>query len=422
MSQKKCRFKRGGITIQGFFDKSEVRSVKQSQGPVSCVSCGLYKDCMNAKIPPHGNFKKQIMVIGGSPNKKDDETGIPWQGGQGLLLRRMYARLGIDLFEDCVSLYAVGCWSDQAPSDYSVDCCRGKVLSAIKTYRPKIIILHGDEAVSSLITGYRWQKGQSGIATWRGWVIPDREFQAWVCPTFCPSFLIERAGTEASVICEQDLTQAFSRLHTALPLMKEEQECVTISQDIEGVLNHYKRQTGGLLALDLETTGLKPYNKEDHEIVTISFCNEWDRAHAIPFPTEPKHLRMLREILENPKTGKIAANLKFEDIWLHTLHGIQVAPWVFDTMQAAHIWDNRPGITGLKFQSYIRFGTANYDQEISAYLKSPGANQPNDIKRMVRSPALFNQLLLYNGIDSLLTFRLAQFQVEGMKLKIAGFV
>jgi hypothetical protein len=102
--------------------------------------------------------------------------------------------------------------------------------------------------------------------------------------------------------------------------------------------------------------------------------------------------------------------MKHEDNWLSTLCGISTNPWNFDTMQAAHILDNRPGVTGLKFQSYIKFGLSGYEQEISPFLKSPDANTPNRISELTKDKDALNKLLTYNGIDSLVTFRLAAVQ------------
>ena len=150
-------------------------------------------------------------------------------------------------------------------------------------------------------------------------------------------------------------------------------------------------------------------------MVTISFCADEEKAYVIPAPKTRKQIRLLKQLLENPKIGKIAQHMKFEDKWLSVMYGINTKPWAFDTMLASHILDNRPGITGLKFQTYVRFGLLGYDDEIGPYLRSGDANTPNRIMELVNNPASFQKLLLYNGIDSLVTFRLAKIQMEGLK-------
>lgn len=407
--------------MHGFFNKEALQgpAYKSEKGVLSCASCGLYKFAMNPKIKPYGEFRKGIMVVGEAPGEDEDLKGRPWQGKMGRALQHKYRQLGVDLFKDCISINAVNCrpvdgkGNNRPPSDHEVGCCRQKVLAAIKEYQPKVIILQGGSAVSSLITGHRWKGSQSGITTWRGWAIPDREFNAWVCPTFHPSFIERQEKNEAGVIWEGDLKRAFAKAeHPLLDRTKSEGDCVIVTHDVELVLSTLLRQPPPLLAFDIESTGLKPYNKEDHKIVSISFCGEWNKAWAIPMPTEPKHLRLLKRLLEGPDIKKIAANMKMEDNWLVTLLDINTDPWFFDTMQAAHILDNRPNINSLKFQAYVRFGTPNYDQEVSPYLKSPHPNVPNKIMELISTKEGFRKLLLYNGIDSLSTFRLAMIQMK----------
>ncbi|OQC75328.1 MAG: DNA polymerase I [Spirochaetes bacterium ADurb.Bin001] len=406
--------------MKGFFDKAQLQTPYRSEkGILSCVSCGLYKTAITPKMKPYGKFEKGIMVIGEAPSEEADEKGKPWQGKNGRIIHRKFKQLGIDLFEDCVSLYTVNCrpidekGNNRQPNDHEISCCRQKVIAAVKQYTPKLIILLGGAAISSIITGYCWRgSGKGGLNIWRGWNIPDRGFNAWICPTFHPSF-IERQEeeNEAHVIWTQDLEQSLSKLEGPFPSYKNEAECVKITYDVERVLTTILKNKPEFLAFDLETTGIKPYNKEEHKIVTISFCYDENFAYAIPFPTEPRLLCLLKRVLTHPKIGKIAANMKYEDNWMTFLHGIEVHPWVFDTMQAAHILDNRPGITGLKFQAYVQFGTPDYDSDIKPYLHSKYPNIPNKIMDMVKDPGLFKKLLLYNGMDSLITYRLAMRQI-----------
>lgn len=387
----------------------------------SCASCGLYQSVRSPKIPPFGEFRKRIMVVGEAPGAEEDAQGRPWVGRMGQALQREYARLGIDLFRDCISINAVNCrptdvrGSNRAPTSHEIACCRAKVLQAIQQYEPKTIILHGGTALESLI-GHRWSEALGGITKWRGWTIPDREHNAWICPTYHPSY-VERqreVSKEIVVIWGNDLRRAFSTVEGEWPSGSSEADCVTIMTDegeALGALRNILRQRPPLLAFDIETTGLKPYDSSAHEILTIAFCWGEDEAVAMPFSKSEVFQSQLRKLLTHPRIGKVAANMKYEDVWLATLAGIEVRPWAFDTMQAAHVLDNRPGITGLKFQSYVRFGLLGYERAVEAYLRSPDSNTPNRATELLQSPALLRELLLYNGIDALMEYRLAQIQM-----------
>jgi hypothetical protein len=87
-------------------------------------------------------------------------------------------------------------------------------------------------------------------------------------------------------------------------------------------------------------------------------------------------------------------------------------------MLAAHIIDNRFGVTGLKFQSYVRFGVLGYDDDVAPYLKAKDSNSVNRIMELAETKEGMRKLLLYNGIDSLMEYRLAVLQklsLEGME-------
>ena len=405
--------------MRGFFEIEKTAPYKSEKGIHSCVSCGMYKYVLTPRMKPYGKFKEGIMVIGESPGENEDKRGKPWQGKAGRALQRKFKELGISLFDDCISINATSCraidkkGANRTPTEFEIACCRQKVINAAKHYKPKVIILLGGVALSSLI-GYRWKSNLGGIMKWRGWTIPDGDYNAWVCPTFHPSFIEwQEEKNEVEVIWTSDLKQAFGRASDPFPGIGKIDDCVHIVKDereVETLLKDLNKGKG-YMAFDIETTGLKPYNKDDHEIVSISFCNKLNHAHVIPFPTKKKGLQLLKRLLQNPKIEKIAANMKFEDNWLNVLHGIEVTPWGFDTMQAAHILDNRPGITGLKFQSYVQFGVLGYDESVSLYLKSPDSNTPNRIMELVNDRRSFDRLLLYNGIDSLMTYRLALLQM-----------
>ena len=87
--------------------------------------------------------------------------------------------------------------------------------------------------------------------------------------------------------------------------------------------------------------------------------------------------------------------------------GCRVRGWHWDTMLTAHILDNRRGICSVKFQAFVRLGIPTWDDAISKFLYSKHANLMNNI-----SKAPLRDLLLYNGLDSLLEYKVMQKQKE----------
>ena len=107
---------------------------------------------------------------------------------------------------------------------------------------------------------------------------------------------------------------------------------------------------------------------------------------------------------------KIASNLKFEERWTCAILGHGVNNWQWDTMQAAHVLDNRQEICSIKFQAYARLGFPLYDGSVGKFLYAPSSNAPNRINR-----ADFGELLKYNSLDSLLEYKVAQLQMRDLK-------
>ena len=417
--------------IEGFFTKKEVESTSRLGGKtLSCISCGLYKQCTTPKMEPYGNFKKRILNIGEAPGETEDRKGKPWQGKAGKLLQQTYEELGIDLFNDCLNINAVHCrptdkeGNNRAPSNFEADCCRSKTISIIKEYKPKVIVLLGTTAVYSLI-GHRWKKDLSGVSKWRGFTIPDQDYMSWLCPTFHPSY-IERSmeagftkdpNPPEKLIWKQDLKQAFSLLEKTqyrnekvlmhpFPIYKE--PVIEYIEDLSVLNNITSRE----IAFDYETTGLKPH-AEGHRIICVSVADTEDHAYVFLMPKTRRERKPFVDLLLNPDIGKIAQNMKYEDAWTEVKLGINVQNWVWDTMLATHIIDNRPGVTGLKFQTYVQFGVVDYASEVEPYLSAVDNNNGNSLNRiedLIKKPGGIKVITKYCGYDSINELRLANKQ------------
>jgi hypothetical protein len=100
-----------------------------------------------------------------------------------------------------------------------------------------------------------------------------------------------------------------------------------------------------------------------------------------------------------------------------------VRGWEWDSMLAAHILDNRPGITGLKFQSYVHFGIVDYNSDVSAYIHSTSksGNEFNSLDKLVQKPMGKDKLLKYCGLDAIHEYRLALLQQEVMEYSFLPF-
>lgn len=401
--------------MEGFFTKKETASKTRPDGKVySCVACGLYKKCTHPRMKPFGNFKKGILNIGEAPDAVEDQDGRPWQGKSGKLLQKTYKKLGIDLFEDCLNIFAVHCFpmdedeDARVPSNFEVECCRRAVLQTVMEYKPKVIILLGSTAVYSLI-GHHWKKDLGSITKWRGWSIPDQDFNTWICPTFHPN-VIDPPRNNQSILVEetiwiQDLKQAFEKIKEPFPVHVEPK--IEIITDLT-ILNTINEE----IAFDYETTGLKPH-ATGHRIICCSIATSEKHAYVFMMPQTKRERLPFINLLANPKIGKVAQNMKFEEAWSLVKLNQPVQNWAWDSMLASHVLDNRPGVTGLKFQVYVQFGIIDYSSEIGPYLgadDNTNANAINRVHLLLNKPGGKEKLMKYCAYDAIYEYRLSKKQ------------
>lgn len=298
----------------------------------------------------------------------------------------------------------------------AIEYCRPNVLRTVRELKPEVIILLGTAAVQSLIS-HLWKADPGGIMRWAGWRIPSIELDAWVCPTFHPSFVSREQSPVVSGLFARHLQAAFDSpgrpWRGSPPDYESQVEVILNADDAAARLRRYR---AGIIAFDFESTTLKPDTSET-ELVTCSVC--WEGEETIAFPWMGRAKAALMDLLDNPDVGKIASNAKHEDRWTLRKLGIEIArlSWVWDTMLTAHSLDVRKGITGLKFQSFVRLGAPDYSHHIEPFLipkKAKGGNAVNRVKDIE-----IRQLLRYNGLDSLLEFGVAEHQAKEMGVRLA---
>lgn len=174
------------------------------------------------------------------------------------------------------------------------------------------------------------------------------------------------------------------------------------------VLNDIKTD---IISLDYETTGLKPHGK-GHEIVCGSISPNENEAFVFTIPDNEEDCKPLFNLLSNPLITKTAHNIKFEHTWTKVILGFDIDNWGWDTMLASHLLDNRPGIAGLKFQTYINFGVVDYSSEVDSFLVAKDSNSFNKTKELMSTIEGKEKLMHYCGLDTIYQYRLMKLQTE----------
>jgi uracil-DNA glycosylase len=363
-------------------------------------------------MPATGEGRKKILVVAEAPGQTEDERGEQLIGDAGQLLRRHLRKFDVDLDRDCWKTNACICRpkNNVTPTNAQIEACRPNVLRAIKEFRPRTIILLGASAVRSAI-GHCWREDPGAIGRWVGWTIPHREWNAWICPTWHPSYLKRTENRKGE---GELLSMFFDRHLEAAVSFKKRPWKTPPRRDIRLIVEpslaarDIEIQTAGCpksIAFDYETNMLKP-DSDEAEIVSCAIC--WDGKETTAFPWHGPVIPAMKALLRS-SIPKVGANIKFEDRWTRAKLRCRVKNWQWDTMLAAHVLDNRTGITGLKFQAFVQLGQESYDNTVAPFLKAKGKSHVNRIRDVP-----LRELLTYNALDSALEWELAQVQMRQM--------
>jgi DNA polymerase I len=395
--------------MSGLFTIRQTQSQSRPDGrALSCVACGRSRESEYDRITPQGGFGKRILIINSAPSTAEAARNRLWTGADGRLLIDTFRKYGIRVEHDCVSYTAVAHATSDTPTGLQIDCCRKNILKVIEEYKPLIIVLLGKEAVQSVI-GFCWKNKLDSFDLWRGAAIPDEHFKAWLMPIWEPHYVKEREKYgEIATIWEQDISNIAEHLKT--PVQAEKQPRIEYLP-ADGLTELYSIKKPCKVVIDFETTGLKPH-ATGHRIICASVAVSGEKCYVFPISDIRKDLRPFIDILTDPQIEKIAHNMKYETAWALVRLRTKITPWVWDTMQAAHIIDNRPGICGLKLQTYLNLGIADYTSEVDGYLSAKDSNSLNNIQALVSSTDGMKSLMKYCGLDTIYTYRLAEKQMQ----------
>lgn len=395
--------------MKGFFAVGQ-QAPKQFVGSVPlCGACGLLKTCKSPKMPVTGSGRRKLLIVGEVPGATEDSEGKQFVGKSGKLLEHTLRNLGVRMWRDCWLTNALSCRppGNKIDDDRKIDYCRPLVINAIKELNPEIIILLGGIAVKSLIA-YLWRDSDiGGIGRWAGWQIPAQQINAWVCPTFHPSYILREKEPTANIWWNRHLKAALAlkgRPWESPPSYADQVERL-YSPNVAAAELGLIHATGKPVAFDFETNMLKPDSRQ----ARIVCCSVSNGLRTIAYPWVGRAIEATKRLLMDKHVAKVGANVKFETRWALARLDCRVRNWFWDTMQASHILDNRQAISSLKFQAFVQFGQPCYDEHIKPYLEGIGGNGPNRIQDVDQS-----DLLLYCGLDALLEWKLARKQTKQM--------
>lgn len=395
---------------QGFFKPSALKTTEPASLVPKCGKCQLFIGCRSPKMEPSGKGRRRILIVGEAPGRTEDQKGRQFCGDSGKLLQHALSEVGINMRRDCWLTNSLICRppDNATPTDKQLLWCAPTLARTIQRLQPDIILPFGDRALKQVLRGL-WREDLGKIGRWVGWQIPSRKLNAWICPTWHPAYLLRNENDKALNLWFHRHLKRASKLSgkpwgaQPPPDLEKEVHCIFDTDEAARIIRS-RMLLGDLpAAVDYETNMLKP-DHDDAEIVCCSIC--WEGRYTIAYPWAGKAIEATREFLRS-NSPKIASNMKFEQRWTMKHLGCTVRNWWWDTMQAAHVLDNREGITSIKFQAFVRLGLSVYDNHIKPYLKADGSNKLNRIREVD-----LKQLMCYCGLDSLIEYKVAMLQMQ----------
>jgi DNA polymerase len=151
-------------------------------------ACPLKRTATNT-VFADGNPAAPLLIIGEAPGADEDRLGKPFVGRAGQLLDRMLAAIGLD--RTGVQITNVIYWrppGNRKPTAAEIASCLPFVFRHIVLSRPRVLVLAGGTAASSLLDT------AEGITRLRGrWfdlAIPGLDSAVPTLPTFHPAYLL----------------------------------------------------------------------------------------------------------------------------------------------------------------------------------------------------------------------------------------
>jgi len=406
-------------------DEGKLRNKKTSQKIYTCADCGLNMQCQSPKFPVWGNGQKEILLVLDTPSIKEDELSEPFSGVRGQLIKELLKdNFDISVKRDCWVIYAVRCCSKKNIKSFNVEACRKYLHEDINELKPKVIIPFGYWAMIGVSGDILTTKSRGKITEdWTDYAIPDQRFLTWIVPTWD----IFQLNIDATKPDSVKIKQFISFFKKAISLIDTQVEKIDYNKQVIPLYNYAKishklvelddraKNEKLILSFDYETTGKKPHRK-GHEILSIAI-SDGNYAWSFAYDKNDNLITILfRQLLRNKNVFWRVHNVQFEWLWSYNIFGVYPVNLDQDTILGLHVMNSRKR-KGLKPNVYCLFGVAGYDDEIEDYISAPpkeeelyGANAFNLMKQIKDEDKL-----LYNGLDALFTFLIADYLKENLR-------
>ena len=155
-----------------------------------CRNCPLWETRTNI-VFSSGIPNSKLMLIGEAPGYYEDKQGEPFVGKAGQLLDRIFDSVGLSRKKDIYICNTLKCRppNNRDPLPEEKEACRAFLDAQLEILKPKIILLCGKVALTSMLNT------NLGITKVRGkWF--EGPYESRMMPIFHPSYLLRNESHE----------------------------------------------------------------------------------------------------------------------------------------------------------------------------------------------------------------------------------
>ena len=315
-----------------------------------CTRCKWFKNDKGVNCTSYfGNPDADIVFVGEAFGKNEAEKGEAFVGDAGYKFNQLLEAAGF-MREDVAIMNAIRCYQkgNPTPTKKELNSCFIYTYNDIKAINPKLVVAMGNSALYSLT-------GETGITNWRGKIIFSEKLGVNVYCVFHPAACIYDKDKWF------DLVKDFKRIPSIIDNKPREIKHAeyTLVDTNDKFLSMYSSLYSNLIAFDIETTGLNPYDK-DAEIRTVQLGKSEDEIYILPkfILDVPDNLEKFTSLFEGcPIIGQ---TFDFDVKWLYVKYGIFPEKWLHDTCLAEYL------ISGVDSNDLTSL-TAKYNEEMLGY-------------------------------------------------------
>lgn len=362
----------------------------------NCRLCPLHKAAKTVCIGAErvGKGDPEILVIGEAPGRQEDNTGRPFVGDSGRLIRDELAAAG---FHNYVITNVVKCRppDNRDPKAEEIKACRRYLDQEIRSLGLKYVLTLGRFSSKSVLKKSKITLDHGNLVQMSGFV---------GMPAYHPAYAL-RDPSKLPVL-RHDLKRLRTFMNGGLEEDKEPKWRLVTSKTLQIFLDEFIAAPE--FSYDTETSGLFPFDRKGKiRCLSIGMAKtSWVTPLDMPgSPLEGRpdlvreYLEMLVKIAEDTDKLAIAQNGKFDQEWMMECHETQFELH-FDTMLASHVLDENQD-HDLKYIARMELDAPEYD--IPKKEKQGG---------MLHTPEGRERYLRYAAFDGAYTYRIKQIYAQ----------